>query len=543
MKKVINVCAYARVSTDTRDQENSFDNQKNYFEREITKNPHYNLIEVYADKGLSATSMVKRDDFLRMVYNAGIDIDKVAYEHNDKNHNEQIFLLSNRKPKFERIFVKNTSRFARNIDAIDLLRKLRSKGVYVEFLDISKSTSNESDFVFIEMLLVFDENDSRDKSRKVKFGQLEGMKNGVVHVNSRLYGFKKIDKYNLEIIEDEAKVIRYIYELYANGDGVRVIIDKLTKKGYRTRAGKSFAKSSILNILKNEKYKGDNIRRKFTTGTVFVDKSNPKMRDEEDWIIHKDTIPPIVSDELWDKCEKIRLSRNVNQRGLNYSKNKLVGLLKCGKCGANYIKNVDKGRVFYNCSTKKQHGVKACDNINISEKILIENIEQIADGGFYQDIIHDKDVYISQLEEVAEKLVEKYNEGLDTSKLEKLNNQKKDYELQKNRLADLYLSAKVDMSYYDDKNNELTRILKKTEKEISYITSGKEIIKQEIEEVKESIKHLEEIEVKETYTIEEMFEELNSITIERHFDNPKEILVSFDYKILDNMNKLIEKYV
>ena len=543
MKKVINVCAYARVSTDTRDQENSFDNQKNYFEREITKNPHYNLIEVYADRGLSATSMIKRDDFLRMVVDAGIDIDKVAYEHNDKNHNEQIFLLSNRKPKFERIFVKNTSRFARNIDAIDLLRKLRSKGVYVEFLDINKTTENESDFVFIEMLLVFDENDSRDKSRKVKFGQLEGMKNGVVHVNSRLYGYKKIDKYNLEIIEDEAKVIRYIYELYANGDGARVIIDKLTKKGYRTRAGKSFAKSTILNILKNEKYKGDNIRRKYTTGTVFVDKSNPKIRDEKDWIIHKDTIPPIVSDELWDKCEKIRLSRNVNQRGLNYSKNKLVGLLKCGKCGANYIKNVDKGRVFYNCSTKKQHGVKACDNINISEKILIENIEQIADGGFYQDIIHDKDVYISQLLQVAEKLVEKYNEGLDTSKLEKLNNQKKDYELQKNRLADLYLSAKVDMSYYDDKNNELTRILKKIEKEISYLTGGKEIIKQEIEEVKESIKHLEEIEVKEIYTVEEMFEELNSITIERHFDNPKEILVSFDYKILDIMNKLIEKYV
>ena len=288
--KRINVCAYARVSTDKKDQENSFENQQSYFNREITKNPNYNLVEVYADKGLTATN-TNRDDFLRMIYDSGIDVDMYAYTHQEREKEEQIFIPSDREPKFNKIFVKNTSRFARNIDIIDLLRKLRKKNVHVEFLDINKSTENEADFVFIEMLLVFDENESRDKSRKTQFGQLEGMKNGVIGVSSRIYGYKVIDKYTLEIIPDEAKVIKFIFEQYSKGYGVRILRSQLKEKGYKTRKGKDFGKTTVLTILKNPKYMGDNVRNRYTTGTIFIDKTSvPREKDEEDWIVHKDAM-------------------------------------------------------------------------------------------------------------------------------------------------------------------------------------------------------------------------------------------------------------
>ncbi len=541
----IKVCAYARVSTDTKDQENSFDNQKSYFQREISKNPKYKLIDIYADKGLTATN-TNREEFLKMIHDAGIDIDMYAYNHDNQKKHEQLFLLSDREPKFERIFVKNTSRFARNIDIIDLLRKLRQKGVYVEFLDIHKSTENESDFVFIEMLLIFDENESRDRSRKVQFGKLEGAKKGVIHVNSRIFGYEIIDKYTLKIIPEEAEIIKYVYELYAEGLGIRRITQELNKKGYKTREGKEFSKSTINSMLKNEKYKGVLARNKYTTGTVFVNKvTTPVRKSKDKWIIHEDAIPAIVSEELWNKCQKVRKSK-INykkQVGFNTGISKYAGLIKCAKCNSNYTRNNDKGRVFYNCSLKKKKGIKYCDNINISEKYLNESIQDLCNGGFYADIIEDRDVYIYKMYEVSEKLIEKIKEGIDEDKLNLYQNDLKNKKEQKDKLADLYLSNRIDLDYFDKKNKQLDKKIKELEKSLHYILGGKKVIIEELKEIKEIIDKLKKLNVKEKYTEKEMLNEINSITITRHWDYHNKIVLTFDYKLITEMNDLIEKYI
>ncbi len=543
----INVCAYARVSTDSKDQENSFDNQKNYFNREITKNPNYQLVEVYADRGLTATD-TNRDDFLRMIHDAGVNIDMYKYTHQEKDKHKNVFIPSDRQPKFNLIFVKNTSRFARNIDIIPLLRTLRQKGVYVIFLDIDKTTQREEDFMFIELLLVFDENESRDKSRKITFGKMEGARAGVVQTNQRLYGYKKIDKYTLEIIPEEAKVVKLIYELYSEGLGIRRIAEELTERGHMTRQGKQFGNTTINRMLKNEKYKGWNVRNKYTCGTLFVDKTvTPRIKDKEKWIIHKDAIPAIVSTELWNKCQKVRQSKTnyKNRAGKYMGKSKYVNLLFCKKCGSSYTRNRHtNGKYFYNCGLKKRKGVKFCDNINILETELDESIQELCQGGYYEDIKDDVDVYVSQLCEVAEKLLQKREEGIDKTQLQKYESALKDKQEQKNKLADLYLADKIDINYFDNKNNQLDRDIQDAEKQIQYIMQGKELIIQEIQEIKEIINKLESLEIKEIYSEEEILDEIEKIEIgELKCEDKTILMLDFDYKVITQINNLIEKYV
>lgn len=543
MKKV-NVCAYARVSTDSKDQENSYENQKNYFKREIEKNENYNLVEVYADRGLTATSTTRRVEFLRMIHDAGVDVDMYAYTHQEREQHQQVFTPSDREPNFSKIFVKNTSRFARNIDIIVLLRILRQKGVFVDFLDINKTTENESDFVFIEMLLVFDENDSRDKSRKVRFGQLEGMKNGVIHTNSKLYGYNLIDKYTLEIIPEEAEVIKTIFELYASGDGARIISQKLAKKGYKTRRGKNFGHTTILKILQNHKYKGDNVRNKYTTGTIFVDKTvTSQIRDKEDWIIHEDTIPPIVSDELWQKCKDMRLSKNVGARGIYKGKTKYVGIVKCGNCGENYHRNVDRGRHFYNCSTKKKYGVDVCGNININESEIDAEIERLSEGDFKQYMYIQSKLNISSLESIIERLNEKVKENVDNDELERYNLQLTENINKKNNLSDLYLSNRVTLEYFDDKNMELEKEHNDIQDKIKYLLGGKELVLQEIDKAHELIEKMDRVEIDDLddeYTTDEILEEIDTITIIEDDGKPK---LNIEYKIYNDMQDLMRKYV
>ncbi|NNG66127.1 recombinase family protein [Caldanaerobacter subterraneus] len=503
MSNKLRVVAYARVSTNTKDQENSFENQKNYFEREIAKNPEWELVEIYADKGLTGTTINKRKEFLRMIYDAGIDI---------KEHKgEQVYIVSDRKPKFDLILVKNTSRFARNINVVELLRKLRQKGVYVNFLDIGKSTQNEADFVFIEMLMVFDENESRDKSRKVRFGHMEGALKGVLMTNSRLYGYRRIDKFTLEVIPEEAEMIKFIFEKYAEGYGMRQLVKLLDEKGYKTREGKSFNVNTIKKILSNPIYMGHVVRNRYTTGTIFVDKSSPKLLPKEKWIIHKHRVPPIISEELFYKCEQIRKGRvSIYNSGKNTGTSLFAGKIFCGKCGSPYHHNVDKGRPFYNCSLKKKKGTQACDNPNISEERLIELVEEQVKDMLL--LLNRKKTKIKELvSEIINVLQDKINsndledkfdnEELDLLDLEELKNKEnkeklllelENITLKEKKLLDLYLDGGISKEIFERKKKELENERSIIENKINQEEYVKRMYENRINLLKKYIEWLDE---------------------------------------------------
>jgi len=397
----IRVAVYCRVSTDSRDQANSFDNQKSYFEREIDKNSDYELVKIYADRGISGTKL-SRPEFDIMLYDAGLDIIEVQNDDKDKRKEYLRYRTvpsSSRKPKFDIIITKNTSRFSRNMEITTILNDLKKNKVYVHFLDLNKSTENEADITYIQIFQSFDEHDSRDKSEKVLFGMAEGAKKGVVHTNSKLYGYRYIQAENrLEIIPEEAEVVRLIYTLYASGLGARQIINTLTDSGIKTRQGKIFCKSAIRRILDNEKYAGMNNALKYDTGLVFNKNSYPIIKDSYE-VIESDKIPSIVSIELFEKCKNILKSKKnyTNQKGIYKGISKYSGMVYCGKCGSVYYSNSDKGRMFYNCSNKKLHGISVCNNPNVNEDFLNKYFSNLANGELYSYVEKVKNVSVRRI--------------------------------------------------------------------------------------------------------------------------------------------------
>lgn len=250
---------YGRVSTDKDDQVNSLENQNSFFNRVFMSNKRYVTKEefLYFDEGITGTKL-KRPRFDQMLIDAGLDIVEVRNNDNDirKEFLDYVTIPSTtRIPKFNIIVVKNTSRFARNINAFKILQQLRKKGVYVYFWDKQKYTARESDLADIQRYLLADEEESRTKSLIVSFGNIESAEKGIIRTGGNPFGYKYIKEENrLEIVEKEAEMVRKVFQWYLEGNGIKRIIKLLTENNYFNRKGNIFTANTIKRMLTNEKY-------------------------------------------------------------------------------------------------------------------------------------------------------------------------------------------------------------------------------------------------------------------------------------------------
>lgn len=378
---IMRVCVYTRVSTD--EQAESLENQKIYFDDYLKKHTEYKPFRddyVFSDLGLSGTMLNNRPAFFEMLYCAGIDVNEVLVPSKIENGNQDkrkkrfhtVFTVSERPPMFDLILLKNTSRFARNTLSFGIISDLRAKGVAVYFIEQDINTAQITSDFLLKLFQLFDEQDSRDKSIKVKTGiQASNLKN-TIRTTSKIYGYKYHKEDNsLEIIPHEAEVIKKIYSLYIEGFGIRQIINKLDAENIKTRDNKPFCKSSIRRILTNEKYKGCNALSKYTNGDVFNRYTYPHIVEGYK-VVDNDRIPPIVRSEDFEAVQEM-LKGKVNHQKNNGKYNgisKYSGKVHCADCGAVFYSNRDRGRIFYVCSNKKQHGLNICNNSNISESAL-----------------------------------------------------------------------------------------------------------------------------------------------------------------------------
>lgn len=388
------ISSYCRVSTDSTDQANSYNNQRSYFEREIVDKGH-TVFKIYADKGMTGTKLNNRPEFEQMLKDAGIDIKIIETDNRDKRikNRHTVYELSDRKPLFDEIWIKNTSRFARNTLSYEIINYLRQKHVNIFFVEQNINSSDMTQDLLLKLMQIFDEQDSKDKSLKVRTGIRESAKKGLIKTNSRLYGYKYIQAENkLEVIPNEAETIKMIFNLYIEGKGIRQIINYLNDNKLHTRAGKPFCKSTIRRILDNEKYAGLNNALKYDTGAVMQKYSYPKVKDEYE-AIESDKIEPIIDKELFYKCKELLKSKvnYQNQRGTYKGISKYSSMIFCGICGSVFHSNVDRGNVFYNCSNKKMNGIVACNCPNISEKIIDDYIKQLANNSLNTVIVKEKE--------------------------------------------------------------------------------------------------------------------------------------------------------
>lgn len=492
------VACYARVSTASKEQASSFENQKSFFEDYIKRSNQYKLYKIYPDPGISGT-LFKRKEFEKMIYDAGLDLtidtheavvtkqlndlsDQAEGKPSTVHYINYTVHLSDREPKFDEIIVRNTSRFARNIEVDVILKRLRLKGVYVRFLDIDKTTEKEEDISIIQLFQTFDELFVRDLSRKVLAGNERSVANKTVRTHPKLYGYEYIQRPNLQEnnklkrIPREAEVIQKIFRLYngcltvetlttegfvgcdfvcssctitrTSGLGIRRIINYLSDNGIKPRPIKNkdgkvvknnnFGSTTIKNILANEKYAGYINTGKYDSGTIFNKLTTPKIRDSYLLELDPINIEPIVSPELFYLCDAIRASRitKVHAKGKSPARSTYGGgFLVCGKCGSNYQHNVDRGNPFYLCGLKKSKGSSKCNSANVSEAYVTQYLNDLLAGGLSLFIYRDYQTALVSTLNALNRRLEFINRNRDEAKLQDLYKSEAQYD---KRLTNLY---------------------------------------------------------------------------------------------------------
>jgi DNA invertase Pin-like site-specific DNA recombinase len=282
----LRVTFYARVSTESDEQLNSLDNQISFFEDFIKSNKNWTYVKGYIDEGISGSTVKKRKKFLQMIEDAKSDY-------------------------FDLIVTKEVSRFSRNLlDSIKYTQELLANDVGVYFQSNGINTYDPNSEFILNMMGSVAQEEVKRLSSRVKWGHKEAIKKGRILGSSSITGYKKDDA-KLVIVEEEAKKIKKIFELYATGKyGFYKLAMELHRQGINNYKGNIYDKDTLKRIIQNPKYKG--YYRGHTTETIDYRTKQRVFIPKEEQIIYKDeTIPAIVSEELWNQANEVLDSRSV----------------------------------------------------------------------------------------------------------------------------------------------------------------------------------------------------------------------------------------
>lgn len=302
-KKKLRVCAYCRVSTDEDTQASSYELQVQNYTRMIQENPEWEFAGIFADEGISGTSVLHREHFLEMIEKC-------------------------KAGEIDLIITKQVSRFARNVldslNYIFMLRKLDPPvGVYFETEKLN--TLDKSSDMVITVLSLVAQSESEQKSNSLKWSFKRRRAQGLgIYPSWALLGYRLDDEKSWEIVEDEADIVRTIYSLYLDGYSSTQIAELLTKSGIPTVKGLSvWSSGSVLGILKNEKYCGDALCQKTVTIDFFTHKSVKNNGIEPQYFVEGHHIP-IIEKNDWLLAQQIRKERRYRKRRSTHRKPRIV---------------------------------------------------------------------------------------------------------------------------------------------------------------------------------------------------------------------------
>ena len=344
--------AYVRVSTDQKSQVHSFEFQERYWREQFEENTNVAFVTIYADRGISGSSVHKRPQFLAMMRDA-------------------------RAGKFDVIYTKSVSRFGRNtVQLLEAVRELRELGIEVIFEKEQISTLASTSELFMTIAATIAENDLQMNSDRMKWSIARRYEEGWISIGSGMYGYEMTEDNQLEIVPHEAEVVRRIYDMYISGMGCTTIAKKLNEEGIRNWLGNEWRPNGILDIIDNEKYMGDALMGKW----VMVDGVQHENRDGRygKRYYMEDTHEGIVSKETYHKAQAIRKAQsNEKKLGQPLPVYDFTGKIECGQCGTHYRHKIgNSGQKWQSpiwaCGKYLQRGVTACDCTRIKDSILRE---------------------------------------------------------------------------------------------------------------------------------------------------------------------------
>ena len=283
--------AYCRVSTDREDQRQSFDSQVAYFESYISSRPDLELVEIYADRGLSGTTVHSRAAFAKL-------------------------LADCEAGKIKLILTKEVSRFARNtVDALSVTRQLRTMGIGVLFLADGIDTRDGDGELRLAILASIAQEESRRTSQRVRWGQQRRMEAGVVFGNHCIFGYR-VECGTLIPDPVQAPIVLEMFQRCAGGASTRVIAAWLNESGIRPLRAAKWSSGTVSQILRNEKYTGDLLQKKYYTPDYLSHKKLPN-RGAEPQLLLPAHHPQIVPHKLFQMVQSALQTR---RRGISEKK-------------------------------------------------------------------------------------------------------------------------------------------------------------------------------------------------------------------------------
>ena len=425
----LRVTFYARVSTDQDEQINSLENQVQYYTELIQSKPNWKFVPGYVDEGISGGSTKKRDNFNRMIRDAKAGM-------------------------FDFIITKEISRFSRStLDSIKYTQELLDYNVGVFFQNDNINTlDTDSEFRLVIMAGVA-QDEIRKLSERLKFGFRQAIKNGHVLGNDKLYGYDKKDCV-LTVNEEEAEIIRIIFDLYGNQRlGTRTISKRLMELGYTSREGNAFNTLTIRHILENPKYKGWYCGNK-SQSVDYRTKRNILL-DESEWVTYPDpSIPAIVSEELWNRANVLYKRRREEMKshssGISFhNRYPYSAKIYCEEHGTTFHRQViqtKKGQQeVWQCKVYRSHGRGACSAPQIRSSDLDLILSDI-----FKELVRDKEKIIDSLVTVLTNIPKEVDYGKLRCQVE---NEMDDLERKKNRLLDLSIAGALTVEEFKERND------------------------------------------------------------------------------------------
>lgn len=463
----IRVTFYARVSTMRDEQENSIENQIAFFTDMIKNNKNWTYIEGYVDR-VRGEQAENRTNFKRMIGDG-------------------------KSGAFDLILTKEVSRFARNtIDSLTYTRDLLRAGVGVFFQNDNICTIDTDSELRLTIMSSIAADEVRKLSERVRWGHKRSIESGSVMGNNRIFGYDKQDC-KLVINEAEAEMVRLIFNLYSTGDySTRKIENILYEKGYRGRNGTRIHHNTISGIIQNPKYKGYFCGNKVR----IVDYRTKEQRflPQEEWLMYKDetgeTVPAIVSEELWDKCHAIFEERStaIKSRERSFKDTSAFsGKIWCAAhekayWRTSYSNSASKGESVYQwiCSEKKRFGARACASFAIMESelyaILSDYFKQTADN--IEDYV---DTFLKVYAETD-------NDAETQKQLNVLKGRLEKERAKREKLLDLYTEGIIDKKEFSERNDTVNVLITELEENINSIKNAGKQTEEYVKEIK-NIEH------------------------------------------------------
>lgn len=424
----LRVAAYCRVSSDSQDQLNSFTAQNAHYTTLIHENPDWELVDIYADRGITGTSADKREDFQRL-------------------------LADCKRGLIDKVLVKSVSRFARNTqDFLKATRELRALGVGVCFEEQNIDSSMVSGETLASIFAALAQKESESISQNMRTSYKRRMERGTFFPSTVPYGYTANGR-RLVINEEQAEIVRRIFSEYLSGKSMDDIAGGLNADGVPVRISdeRIWRNSAISYILSNERYVGDSIWQK-TYATDTLPPVQVKNHGERQRYYAYNTNPAIISKETFAAAQDLKSRRGAGRdpakRHIPYP---LRQKIYCEKCGTLFRRKVSGGVTYWVCRQHDQNP-ECCSVPQIQEESIYHAFHHL-----YYKLQHQGRPVLEQL--LSDLQTARSRRLLWSMDIVELNNQIADLTRQERLLAVLKKQGAVDPDIFISRTDRLAEQL------------------------------------------------------------------------------------